>query len=152
MLVRTGDGPVYQVPLTYRDARMSGADEWLLGTTEHSVLGTRWVYDAVGDPVYAAALASAVLGHTGQAEELVQLDDGFERREPSMVIAGPATGDAPVPAVTAVTRAGTEDPTVIVTDAVELTVVRRLGVELTGAVLTGRWPGQRTPVPLAAAR
>ncbi|MDQ1651477.1 MAG: hypothetical protein QOI35_677, partial [Cryptosporangiaceae bacterium] len=49
ILVRAGDRPVYQVPLTYRDAPLAGADRWLLGTTDHSVLGQRWVYDGCGD-------------------------------------------------------------------------------------------------------
>jgi hypothetical protein len=41
----------------------------------------------------------------------------------------------------------------IVTDTVELTVIRRLeaGTGLTGAVLTGAWSGQATPMPLASA-
>ena len=38
MLVRAGDGPVLQVPLTYRGAPLDGAERWLVGTTEHSVL------------------------------------------------------------------------------------------------------------------
>src|SRR5215218_7739419 len=46
LLVQAGDGPVLQVPLTYRAAPLAGAEPWLIGTTEHSVLGRRWVYDA----------------------------------------------------------------------------------------------------------
>ncbi|MFI7673491.1 hypothetical protein [Actinophytocola sp. NPDC049390] len=150
MLVRGGDGPVHQVPLTYRAAPLAGADAWLLGTAEHSVLGTRWVYDAVGDPVYAAVLAHAILTGAGQAEELV---DGVERRAPTMAVASTAVAGATAPAVGSVVRVGGDDPVVIVTDTVELTVVRRLdaGVALAGTVLTGAWPGQDTPVPLASA-
>ena len=40
------------MPVTYRDAPLPGADAWLIGTMDHSVLGKRWVYDGVGDPVY----------------------------------------------------------------------------------------------------
>ena len=149
VLVRADDGPVHQVPLTYRGAPLAGADAWLLGTTEHSVLGRRWVYDATADPVYAAALARAILGHSGQAEELVE---GVERRAPSMAIASTAPEDAVVPAVDAVVRVTGDDPAVIVTGTVELTVARRLGAGLGGAALTGTWPGQDTPVPLASAR
>lgn len=149
MLVRAGDGPVHQVPLTYRDAPLPDGDAWLLGTAEHSVLGERWVYDGTGDPVYAAALASAILGHTGQAEELVE---GVERRAPSMAIASTAPEDAVPPAVGGIVRVTDDDPVVIVTDTVELIVARRLGADLTGVVLTGTWPGQETPVALASAR
>jgi hypothetical protein len=150
VLVRAGDGPVFQVPLTYRAAPLTGADAWLLGTSEHSVLGTRWVYDAVGDPVYAAVLAHAVLTGADQAEEVFA--DG-ERRAPTMAIASTAGEPTAPPAVGAVLRVVGDDPAVIVTDTVELTVARRLdpGATLPGTVLTGTWPGQGTPVPLASA-
>ena len=39
-LVRADDGPVLQVPLTYRAAPLAGRGGVLVGTTEHSVLGT----------------------------------------------------------------------------------------------------------------
>lgn len=152
MLVRVGDGPICQVPLTYRGAPLDGGDEWLLGTADHSVLGQRWIYDGAGDPVYAAALASAILGNTGQAEEFTEVDGGLEPREPSMAIASSATAGTTVPAVTAVRRVTEDDPTVITTDTVELSVRRRLdNGGLTGTTLTGTWPGQTTPVSLAAA-
>jgi hypothetical protein len=54
LLLRAGDGPVLQVPLTYRGSPLEGGDEWLVGTMQHSVLGERWVYDGCGDPVYVA--------------------------------------------------------------------------------------------------
>jgi hypothetical protein len=150
MLVRVGDGPVHQVPLTYRDAPLAGGDDWLLGTAEHSVLGKRWIYDGIGDPAYAATLASAILGNTGQAEQLVQVDGRLEPRAPSMSIVTSASDGADVPAVGEIQRVVGGS---IVTDTVELTVVRRLdaAAELTGVVLTGTWPGQATPMPLASA-
>ena len=52
---------VYQVPLTYRGAPLEGAEHALLGTMEHSVLGTRWVYDGPHDPVYVAQLMTTIL-------------------------------------------------------------------------------------------
>lgn len=164
MLVRSGGpvdagapvdagGPIYQAPLTYRGAPLDGGDGWLIGTTEHSVLGRRWVYDACGDPVYAATLASAILGGGGQAEEFFEVDGRLERREPSMTIVstGGRHGEAPV--VDRVRRVVDGDPTIVVTDAVELAVARRLDEgRMTGfALLTGAWPGQPTPVPLASA-
>jgi hypothetical protein len=154
MLVTVGDGPVHQVPLTYRGAPLDGGDEWLVGTTEHSVLGRRWVYDACGDPVYAAALASAVLAGTGQAEEFFEIDGRLERREPSMTVATSGAPDSEPPAVGAVRQVVQDDPTLIVTDAAELVVVRRLdgGSRPAGATLTGAWDGQPTPLPLAYAR
>lgn len=149
MLVRVGDGPVWQVPLTYRDAPLDGGDQWLLGTAEHSTLGKRWIYDGTGDPVYAAALASAILGNTGQADEFMQTDNGLEPRELTMDIASATT--SAVPTVGAVLHVGDGDPTVVTADTVELTVHRRLDATRPGAGLTGTWPGQPTPVPLATA-
>ncbi|MFF4189732.1 hypothetical protein [Nonomuraea sp. NPDC001831] len=154
ILVRVGDGPVHQMPLTYREAPLPGADAWLLGTAEHSVLGMRWIYDGVGDPVYAAALAGAIINGTGQAEKLVQVDGRLVRREPDMSVLGGGAEAVVLPAVREIERVTEDDPTVIVTDTVELVVVRRLdvGVELADVVLRGAWPGQETPAPLASAR
>jgi hypothetical protein len=65
MLVTSGE-ILYQVPLTYRDAPLAGAEAALAGTMEHSVLGTRWVYDAMSDPVYASELLRTIVeGDTG---------------------------------------------------------------------------------------
>jgi hypothetical protein len=150
MLVRAGDGPVHHVPLTYRDAPLGGGDRWLIGTTEHSVLGPRWVYDACGDQVYAAELAGAILTGTGQAEEFVDVDGRLERREPAMTATGSGTGDTAVPAVSQVLRVDEDDPTRIRTDSVSLAVVRVLDGSGTvgGPVLTGTWPAA-AGVPLA---
>ncbi|GIJ24752.1 CG0192-related protein [Micromonospora lutea] len=153
LLVRGGDGPVHQVPLTYRGAPLDGADEWLVGTVEHSVLGRRWVYDAVGDPVYAAALADAILAGTGQAEEYFEVDGRREVRAPSMDIASDApAGD--VPTVGLVRRVVDGDPTLIVTDTVELGVIRRPGsvAAPNTATLTGAWGDVRAPLAYASRR
>jgi hypothetical protein len=60
MLV-TSQGELYQVPLSYRGAPLEGAEDALICTMEHSVLGTRWVYDAMADPVYAAELLRTIV-------------------------------------------------------------------------------------------
>lgn len=150
IVVSADDGTPYQVPLTYRAAPVPGRENRLIGTTEHSVLGRRWVYDAVGDPVYAAALAAAVLDDAGQADEYVEVDGRLDRREPTMAITGTSVGGVAAP--TAVRRVVDGDPTLVVTDTVDLALARRLDdPRLDGVVLTGTWPGQDTPVPLAAA-
>ncbi|MGW0775800.1 maltokinase N-terminal cap-like domain-containing protein [Streptomyces sp. NPDC002835] len=61
----SGDEPVaYHVPVSYRAAPLDGADETtLVGTAEHGVLGKRWVYDGVHDPVVVAQLLALVQGH-----------------------------------------------------------------------------------------
>ncbi|MFF3753737.1 1,4-alpha-glucan branching protein [Streptomyces sp. NPDC002018] len=60
---RSGDRPVsYHVPLSYRGAPLDGADEGLIGTSEHEVLGRRWVYDGTHDPVVVAQLLALFQG------------------------------------------------------------------------------------------
>src|SRR3954449_11387980 len=66
-LVTAGD-TVLQVPLTYRDEPLDGADDALIVEMEHSVLGTRWVYDGLRDPRYVVMLAGVAM--TGQGEAL----------------------------------------------------------------------------------
>src|SRR5690348_10859123 len=64
----TAAGALIQVPLTYRDQPLAGAEEALITKMEHSVLGTRWVYDGMRDPRFVVMLAGAAM--TGQGEGL----------------------------------------------------------------------------------
>ena len=154
LLVRADGGPLWQAPLTYRAAPVDGLEPWLLGTLEHSVLGTRWIYDGCADPVYASALAGTIMTGDGQAEEFLDIDGELQRREPSMRVAG--SGSAAAPTVGTLDGVVDEDPTVIVADSVELAVLRVLGDrdrdgESGGLTLTGTWDGQPTPLLLARA-
>ena len=84
ILVRRA-GRVLQVPLTYRGAPLEGADEHLITTVDHSVLGMRWVYEAPGDPVAVACFTRALAGQQEQAT--LKLYDGDElvgEREPDV--------------------------------------------------------------------
>jgi hypothetical protein len=69
------------------------------------------------------------------------------------VIGSGQDADADIPAIGSVRRVIENDPTIIVTDPVELAIVRCLkdSTSLPGATLTGTWSGQPTPVPLAYA-
>ncbi len=58
-----------QVVLTYRGAPLEGAEEDLISTMEHSVLGRRWIYHGTGDPVAATCFRRALRGEQGQAVE-----------------------------------------------------------------------------------
>ncbi|MEU3724004.1 1,4-alpha-glucan branching protein [Streptomyces sp. NPDC031705] len=61
----SGEEPVaYLVPLTYRGAPLEGAEAGLIGTLEHGVLGTRWVYDGAHDPVMVEQLLALLAGRT----------------------------------------------------------------------------------------
>src|SRR5690242_16618427 len=72
-LLQASDGSVLHAPMTYRGAPLDGAQEHLVGTSDHSVLGPRWLYDGCADPVWASALAHTVLTGTAQAEVFIDV-------------------------------------------------------------------------------
>ena len=60
---RSGDrATTYLVPLTYRAGALAGADDGLIGTAEHGVLGRRWIYDGTHDRVLVAQLVALIQG------------------------------------------------------------------------------------------
>ncbi|MDI3384953.1 1,4-alpha-glucan branching protein [Streptomyces sp. B-S-A8] len=73
----SGSAPVaYHVPLTYRGAPLDGAEDGLVGTVEHGVLGKRWVYDAAHDPVAVAELLALLQGRAqAQAQNETDVPD-----------------------------------------------------------------------------
>lgn len=62
-----GGAVPYLVPVTYRGAPLDGADDALIGTMEHGVLGRRWTYDGCHDPVLVAQLLALMEG-TAEAQ------------------------------------------------------------------------------------
>lgn len=77
-----GPEPVsYLVPLTYRGAPLEGAEDALVGTMDHGVLGKRWVYDGCHDPVFTTAILALIEGRVqAQAQSVSDtLDDGIGR-------------------------------------------------------------------------
>jgi hypothetical protein len=66
----------YLVPLTYRAAPCDEAAGGLIGTTEHGVLGRRWVYDGTHDPVLIATLVALLQGGAqAQAQSIHETPD-----------------------------------------------------------------------------
>lgn len=157
LLVRAGDGPVMQVPLTYRGAPLEGADAWLLGTMQHSVLGQRWAYDGAGDPAYLTAVATAALTGGRQADQYVDVDGELVFREPTAVVVGSGTSGTAVPrpaSAGAVSMRNEQGSTVVAAGDLRLVIVRTLGTggpaaalhrDVPTAVLTGTWSGQVEP-------
>ena len=78
-----GEPVAYFVPLAYRGAPLPGADTALLGTSEHGVLGRRFVYDGAADPVVVAALRAFVAGRV-----VAQDQDLSNTTDPSVVVTG----------------------------------------------------------------
>jgi hypothetical protein len=154
-LVRTAGGEVLHVPLTYRGAPLTGADDALVGTMQHSHLGRRWVYDGCADPVYAAALAATALAGGRQAEEWVEKDTGREQRTATAHVTGSGAPDtaAPVLDPSSVRREDGPAATTIHARGCRLVVLRALGAAprpgAGAATLTGTWRGREEPVLLA---
>ncbi|HEX6337090.1 MAG TPA: hypothetical protein VFZ85_09055 [Jiangellaceae bacterium] len=140
LLVQGGDGSVFHVPLTYRGGPRLGADEFLVGTAEHSVLGKRWVYDACSDPVWAAALTTTVLTGGTQVEEFVDVDGRLEPRAPTATVQGSGAPGTPVDPIDAVSCHDDGPTTTVRSEHYELVVARVIGAEVRGEhTLTGSW-------------
>lgn len=143
-LFGSAEGSTLFVPLTYRGAPLAGAEEHLLGTMTHSVLGERWVYDGCGDPVFVATLIEAIRNGTGEAElEVHRADGSVVTRERNAHAHG--TGGLDLPATDpagSVDVSDEADRTVVRTGDVVVAVARRVGADLgTGARLVGTFEG-----------
>ncbi|MEV7663350.1 hypothetical protein [Paenarthrobacter sp. NPDC089316] len=159
-VVKAGER-IYQVPLSYRGHELGGAEEWLIGTMEHSVLGKRWVYDACADPVYVKALATAIL--TGQQQAELNVEGESEPRPSSVTVKGSGTLDGGVPALSASAPVSGSGVTIIDAGGLKLKVARVVDVEADASAntasapelhgeltLNGTWAGLENPVELAS--
>jgi hypothetical protein len=141
ILVRTTDGRVLHAPLTYRGAPLPGAEDFLVTEMHHSVLGRRWVYDAVGDPVYADVVRRAIV--TGGHEASLDRADGSGVWDAE----GRALGSGSAldsPAVTSVSVRSDGSRSLVDTGHGTLSILRVVGAHLgtaqpSGEHLTGEW-------------
>jgi hypothetical protein len=146
----TSGATLLQIPLTYRDQPLAGADDALIGEMQHSALGTRWVYDGLRDPQFVVMLAAVAMTGQGEALGMVMNDGRWYIAPTNVRIHGGGWSQQRV----AVDRFETDhhDATSVVfrNDRLELTVFRR---PVPGARppigLTATWDGQSTPVVLA---
>jgi hypothetical protein len=155
-LLRTADGQILQVPVTYRGSPVDGAESLLIATSQHSVLGERWVYDACGDPVYVRALATAVLSGGTQADLEVLTESGREQRQATTLVSGSGSSDLAIPPIGSVSYSSEGTTTVIWASHLELTLLRAIDHEQGGRDglqrLVGTWPGHDAPALLALVR
>ncbi|MEU9078286.1 1,4-alpha-glucan branching protein [Kitasatospora sp. NPDC048538] len=86
----TAQEPVaYLVPMGYRGAALEGVPgEALIGTSEHGVLGTRWIYDGVHDPVVTAQLRALLRG-----EAVPQHQRESDTPDPTVTVHGTGLAD-----------------------------------------------------------
>jgi hypothetical protein len=143
--------PTLFLPLTYRGAELEGAEEHLVGTTEHSVLGPRWVYDGCGDPVLMAAFARAIVtGGTGVDHEY-DLGDGPQFSPTNAQVRGSGSADE-APAVDAVGCHDEGPLTIVDAGPLEIVVARIVGSYVDAAeTLSVTWKGG-TDVAIAGVR
>jgi hypothetical protein len=73
----------------YRGAALEGVPgEALIGTSEHGVLGTRWIYDGVHDPVVMAQVRALLRG-----EATPQHQSRSDAPDPTVTVHGTGPGD-----------------------------------------------------------
>ncbi len=152
--VVSAGGVLLQVPLTYREAPVEGADASLVGQTEHSALGTRWVYDGLADPQFVVMLAAVAMTGQGEAIGMVEVDGRWLVAPAGVRIQGGGWTQERV-AVDGFEAQPASDPTEIVfhNDRFEMTVFRRLVPGPRPAIgLTATWEGHTDPVVLADVR
>lgn len=132
-IVATGDR-VFQIPLTYRGAPLDGAENFFVAEISHSVLGPRWVYAGIGDPVFIDQLVATIKDFGTSATQYLVDDAGNRQNE-----------------ITELTYASGTGP---VEGATSFDVVNELDLGADVApnrpgLLLGTWTGQATPVILA---
>ncbi|WP_336662500.1 maltokinase N-terminal cap-like domain-containing protein [Leucobacter sp. USHLN154] len=146
-VLTAGDEVVYHVPLAYRGAALDDGDDFVVGTMEHGVLGTRWAYDAIGDPVFRAVLSGAIVrGEHGSREFTQDAEGNSAEREPSVRVRGTGSAGEPVPDLAAVRVLSEGAATIAETEFARLAVHRAVAVDAgddpVGTLsLRGEWPG-----------
>jgi len=160
-LLQSADGQILQVPVTYRGAPLADAESHLIATTQHSVLGERWVYDACGDPVYVSALATAILRGGTEAEIEFVTDTGHDRWETTTRVSGSGSPDSAIPPIASVSHSSEATTTVMRSGNLALTLLRAIDADRGSGGsgdsgdherLEGTWPGRTTPALLAIAQ
>jgi len=133
-LVRRGR-QLLHIPLTYRGEPLTGGEKYLVGTVEHSVLGTRWVYDGTEDEVAVACFRRALTGEQEQAELQIWNEDRLvETKQQQVVISRHTDADD--------ARSGADQNT-----ETKTVIPRVLGEEINGkAQLLARWGEEQAVV------
>ena len=151
-LVSAG-GVLLHVPLTYRDEPLVEIDGARITEMEHSVLGTRWVYDGVRDPRFVGLLAGAAMAGQGEALGMAEYDGRWYVAPTNVRIRGGGWTMERVPVDQFELDYDESAGAVLHNDRFELTLFRR---PVTGPrdalTLTATWEGHDEPVVLAQIR
>ncbi len=146
-------GAVLQVPLTYRDEPLDGAEDALITEMEHSVLGRRWVYDGLRDPRFTVLLAGVAMTGQGEALGMVVYDGRWYIAPAGVRIQGGGWTQERVPVDGFELESDDASGSVLRNDRFDVTLFRRPVAGPRPAIgLTATWDGQRDPVVLAEVR
>ncbi len=151
-LVAAG-GVLMQVPLTYRDEPLDGAEDALITEMQHSVLGTRWVYDGLRDPQFVIMLAAVAMTGQGEALGMVVYDGRWYIAPSNVRIRGGGWTQERVPVDGFQLESDDATASILHNDRFQLTVFRRPAPGPRPAIgLTATWDGQGDAVVLAEVR
>jgi hypothetical protein len=151
-LVQAGD-VLLQVPLTYRPEPLAGSEDALITEMDHSVLGTRWVYDGLRDPVFVTMLTAVAMTGQGEALGMVVHDDRWYIAPTNVRIQGGGWTLERVPVDGFELVADEGAAAVLRNDRFELTVFRHVGPGPRPPIgLTATWDGLADDVVLAEVR
>jgi maltokinase-like protein len=149
----THDGALLHVPMTYRDEPLAGADAALMGEMQHSALGTRWVYDGLGDPKFVMMLAAVAMTGQGEAVGMVEYEGRWLVSPSKVRIAGGGWSGGRVPLDGFELVSDDAACALLRNDRFEMTVFHRPVVGPRPAIgLTATWNDQPDPVVLAEIR
>ena len=151
-LVRAG-GVLLQVPLTYRDEPLDAAKDALITEMQHSVLGTRWVYDGLRDPRFVVMLAGVAMTGQGEALGMAVYDDRWYIAPTNVRIQGGGWTLERVAVDGFELESDDATASILRNDRFELTMFRRpVPVPRPPIGLTASWDGQEHAVVLAEVR
>lgn len=146
----TAGGSLFHVPLTYRDEPLDGAEDALIGEMQHSVLGTRWVYDGLHDPTFVVMLAGVALTGQGEALGMVVYDGRWHIAPSNVRVRGGGWTQGRVPVDGFELASDDASASVLHNDRFALTLFRRpIPGPRPAMGLTATWDGQDEDVVLA---
>jgi hypothetical protein len=149
----TAGGQLLHVPLTYRDEPLDGAADALITEMEHSVLGTRWVYDGLRDPLFVVMLTGVAMTGQGEALGMAVYNDRWYVAPSNVRIRGGGWTEERVPVDRFELESDEVDASILRNDRFDLTVFRRPVPGPRPAIgLTASWNGNTEGVVLAEVR
>jgi Maltokinase N-terminal cap domain len=146
-------GVLFHAPLTYRDEPLDGADSALITEMEHSVLGTRWVYDGLRDPRFLLMVAGVSMTGQGEALGMAQYEGRWYVAPSNVRVVGGGWNQERVPVDGFELVSDERAASILRSDRFDLTFHRRPVPGPRPAIgLVGSWNSDGGPVVLTEVR